>query len=443
MNKPNTPQTYIHNIYVSIIQTLSGLFFCPKYTYRAISSIEGIVVSARSQKIRRIEIDQYTGLIRKVSEPTGVADVVLKDELIFPGFIDLHVHAREDMSHTQEYKEDFRTVGLAAINGGVVALADMPNNPIPPIDDKSYEQKGNLAKKSPIPVVLYAGIGPNTKPLSKKVPYKVFMGPSVGDLFFNSLDELEAVIKNYQGQNVSFHSEEPEILEKNKNASTHEAKRPPEAEISAVDFALQLIEKYDLVGKICHCSTLEGINKIISAKKRGIKVTVEVTPHHLYFDETMLGGKRKSFQVNPPIRQTKENRLALISMLKNGNIDYLATDHAPHSVSEKEKGISGLTHLDTYGPFITWLIKEHRFTFEEIVRVCSKNPSDFINKFSKDQYGEIKEGHIASLSVIDMKKPINISPKMLKTKCRWSPFLGITFPGSVSMTIIKGKLYEK
>lgn len=442
INKVNTPQAFIYNIYVSITKTLSGLFFCPKYACRKISSIEGIVVSTGNQKRARIEIEDKTGLIKNISEPTGVADIVLKGELIFPGFIDLHVHAREDMSHTQEYKEDFTTAGLAAINGGVVAMADMPNNPIPPIDDASYEKKSNLSEKSSIPVVLYAGIGPNTKPLSKKVPYKVFMGPSVGDLFFNSLVQLEAVIKNYQGQNVSFHCEEPEILEKNKNAPTHEAKRPPEAEISAVDFALELIEKYNLVGKICHCSTLEGVNKIISAKKRGINVTVEVTPHHLYFDETMLGDNRKSFQVNPPIRQTKENRLALISMLKNGDIDYLATDHAPHSVAEKEKGISGLTHLDTYGPFVAWLMKEHKFTTEEVVRVCSKNPASFINKFLKDPHGEIKVGSVASFSIIDMKKPVNINKNMLKTKCQWSPFLGVTFPGSVVMTLIRGGLYE-
>ena len=405
--------------------------------------IEGNIVNNSGVKRGRIEIDQETGLIIKVAEPTGVADMVLKEELIFPGFIDLHVHAREDMSHAQEYKEDFSTAGAAAINGGVVAFADMPNNKIPPIDNASYDAKNNLAKNAPVEVLLYAGIGAKTNPLDKKVPYKVFMGQSIGDLFFTSREELERAIEKYKGQHVSFHCEDPEILEKNINQGTHESKRPPEAEISAVDFALELIEKYKIIGKICHASTVEGIEKIIKAKDRGVNVTVEVTPHHLYFDETMLGESRTEFQVNPPIRQSKENRLALIKFLKDGNIDYLATDHAPHSKEEKQKGISGLTHLDTYGSVATWLMAEHGFSPEDISRVCAQNPAKFLNEFISNKYGEIKEGGVGSLTILDPNKSIKITAEVLKTKCGWSPFLGMTFPGSVTATIIKGKIYEK
>lgn len=418
-------------------------------------SIEGIIANTGEKK--RIEIDTTTGLIVKITEPRGVADVVLNNELIFPGFIDLHVHGRECADHSQDYKEDFITMGEAAINGGVVAVGEMPNNPVPPIDDDSFKKKDSLTKKSLITVVLYAGIGPNTKPLSKKVPYKAFMGPSVGDLFFTSSEELEKVLEKYENQYVSFHCEDPKILEENINKNTHEAKRPPEAEISAVDFALTLIEKYNLVGKICHCSTALGINKIIDAKKRGVNVTVEVTPHHLYFstDAKALVDKDETnmLQVNPPIRQTKENRLSLIKLLKNGDIDYLATDHAPHTIEEKEKGVSGLTHLDTYGPFTTWLIREHNFTEKEIERVCSYNPANFINQFLEKQpanafapsgkYGKIEEGYVGSLTILDLNRPITVTKDKLKTKCNWSPFEGITFPGSVTMTIIKGKVYAK
>lgn len=406
-----------------------------------ITSLEGIIANSGERK--HIEIDKVGGLIIKISEPTGVADVVLKDELIFPGFIDLHVHAREDVSHSQDYKEDFISAGLAAINGGVVAFADMPNNKIAPIDDESYKAKNFLTQKCPVTVLLYGGIGPKTKPLTRLVPYKVFMGPSVGDLFFTSREELEKVISLYIGQNISFHCEEPQILKENTNALTHETRRPKEAEISAIDFALYLIEEYNLVGKICHCSTMEGISKIIIARGHGLNVTVEVTPHHLYFDETMLGDNRINFQVNPPIRQSKENRLALIRALKEGDINYLATDHAPHSIEEKEKGISGLTHLDTYGSFVSWLMVKHNFTAQDITRVCAKNPGDFINQFTKDKYGEIAQGYVGSLTIIDLNKAILIEKESLKTKSNWSPFLGVTFPGSVYMTIIKGKIYGK
>jgi dihydroorotase len=263
-------------------------------------------------------------------------------------------------------------------------------------------------------------------------------------LFFTGNEDLEKVIEKYKGQSVSFHCEDPKILDEHMNEKNHGERRPEEAEITAVDLALYLIEKYQLQGKICHVSTIEGIQKIIDAKKRGLKVTVEVTPHHLYFDESMLTPSNHiTFQVNPPIRQSKENRLALIKALKKGDIDYLATDHAPHSWEEKEKGISGLTHLDTYGSFISWLIKEHNFTASEITRVCAENPGVFMNQFIKNKYGKIEKGFVGSLAVVDMHKNIVITKESLKTKSRWSPFLGVTFPGSVVMTIIKGKIYAK
>src|SRR3989344_4684119 len=312
-----------HILYVICPKSLPRGYFFVK---NIMLSIEGTIVNSAELKRSRIEIDQVTGLITKVSEPTGAADVVLKDELIFPGFIDLHVHTREDTSHTQDYKEDFTTAGEAAINGGVVAFAEMPNNPIPPIDDASYEKKKELTKKCPVEVVLYAGIGPNTKPLSFRAPYKVFFGRSVGDLFFNSLLELETVLAKYRGQYVSFHCEDPEILEKHKNEPAHELQRPPEAEISAIDFALELIQKYNLSGKICHVSTLEGLEKIIKAKKLGVNVTLEITPHHLYFSAkggSAFGGNvSKMLQVNPPISQSRVDRLKIIEFLRNGEIDY-------------------------------------------------------------------------------------------------------------------------
>ena len=401
-------------------------------------TIEGNIVNTQKVFRGRVEIDQ-SGIINKIGAPRGDADFVFGEELIFPGFVDLHVHARECADHSQDYKEDFKSAGEAAVNGGVVAFADMPNNPIPPVDDDSYAEKEELTRKSQVPVLLYAGIGADTQPLKRKVPYKVFMGPSVGELFFNSDEELEAKIKLYAGQNVSFHCEDPEIIKELTTELTHEERRPKEAEIVALSFALELIKKYKLKGKICHASTIEGIRKIAEAKRWGVNVTVEVTPHHLFFSNK----NEKMFQVNPPIRQSEENRLALIQALKNGDIDYLATDHAPHTLEEKEKGVSGIPHLDTYGSFMTWLMAEHDFTPEDIARICAKNPGDFFSEFAKEKHGEIREGYVGSLTVIDPNKKIKIERKNLKTKCGWSPFEGFTFPGSVIMTIVRGKVYDQ
>lgn len=406
-------------------------------------SIEGTIILKNKEFRRRIEISQKTGLISKICKATGKADILLADEYIFPGFIDLHVHAREDQSHTQDYKENFLTASNASINGGVVMFLEMPNNPIPPIDDKTYMQKFLLTKKSLVPIILYAGIGKNTKMLTKKVPYKVFLGKSIGDMYFNGEEELDATLKNYKGCFISFHCEDPKIMDIHKEEKMHADRRPIEAELRAIDIVIKLVEKYHLHGKICHVSTIKGIEKIIKAKKRGVSLTTEITPHHLYFDQTMLSENSKNIlQVNPPIRQTEKNRLALIKALKAGQIDYLATDHAPHTKDEKIKGISGMPHLDTYGSFVTWLMKEHNFTSSDILRICSSNPGNFVNNFSKNKYGELKKGFVGSLTIVDMKNPVKIVESNLKTKCGWSPFDKVTFPGKATITMIKGKVYS-
>src|SRR5207248_686737 len=143
--------------------------------------------------------------------------------------------ARDDVSLAETYKEDFVTASRAALAGGVVHVADMPNNRVAPIDDASYRAKQDhlRSRNVPIQVTLYAGIGPGTRPLSFDVPYKAYMGHSVGDLFFTSLEQLDETLSHYRGQNVSFHCEDPLLLETYKTAPTHEERRPAHCEISA------------------------------------------------------------------------------------------------------------------------------------------------------------------------------------------------------------------
>src|SRR5437016_14230837 len=114
------------------------------------------------------------------------------------------------------------------------------------------------------------------------------MGPSVGRLSFRTLEELDQTLANYRGKTVSFHCEDPVLLEKHKSAPTHETRRPPECELSATRFALAMIEKYGLIGKLCHYSVGEGLPLIRAAKARGVPVTAEVTPHHIFFDTSMI-----------------------------------------------------------------------------------------------------------------------------------------------------------
>ena len=135
---------------------------------------------------------------------------------------------------------------------------------------------------------MYAGIGPNTFPLSYKVPYKAFMGPSIGDLFFENNQVLDDTISRYQNQFVSFHCEDPDILNDSKNKSDHFTKRPVKAEILATEFALYLIKKYQLKGKLCHYSSGDGLDAILNFKKEGGNVLIEVTPQHLFFSEEKI-----------------------------------------------------------------------------------------------------------------------------------------------------------
>jgi dihydroorotase len=407
--------------------------------------VEGHIVNHDCEFEGAVEIDTETGLITHVGVASGKSDLDLRGCILFPGFGDLHIHAREDVSGEQNYKEDFATVSAAAIHGGVTHVADMPNNPIAPVDDAKYEAKERLAAKSAVHVTMYAGIGPETRPLSRHVPYKAFMGPSVGDLFFESQQQLEDAIANYRGQNVSFHCEDPVILSASKRAATHEQRRPALAEITATEFALYLIEKYELAGKLCHYSTGGGLQKIAAAKERGVRVTAEATPHHLFFDDTMLTEDNRIWlQMNPPLRG-REDRLALIAALRSGLIDYIATDHAPHTIAEKMKGVSGVPHLDTYGAFATWLMKEHGFAAQEIARVCAYNPGLFVREFLPTGcgkgYGVIEPGYVGSLTVIDADAPFVVEREAMKTKCGWSPFEGYSFPGRVRYTILRGKVY--
>lgn len=407
--------------------------------------IAGRIVTHEEEYDGTICFDTETGLITEVKRGVLESDARQFPEgcIIFPGFGDIHIHGREDVSGKHCYKEDFTSASLAAINGAVLHVADMPNNPTPPIDNESYANKLALTKKSPIHITLYAGIGPETRPLSKRVPYKAFMGPSIGELFFHNNQSLEDVIQYYKGQDVSFHCEDPEVLIENKDKPTHELRRPKEAETLATDFALYLIEKYNLNGKLCHYSTKEGLAKIVDAKKRGVKVTCEVTPTHLFFDTSMLTEENYIwFQMNPPLRGP-EDREAMIEGVLQGHIDYLATDHAPHSIEEKLKGMSGISQLDTYGLFVTYMILNLKIPMQTIARICSKNPGDFVKPYLPERFGKgfgvINEGYAANFSVLNLKKPVVFQKDMIKSKSGWSPFEGFQFPGSIESVYFLGK----
>jgi dihydroorotase len=409
--------------------------------------IQGQLVSPKGVGPGQVRFEGDT--IAEVGSHLGEPDHVYGDDcLVFAGMGDIHIHARDDVSEEEIYKEDFTTVSAAALHGGVVHVADMPNNPIAPIDDESYaEKQRHLERRNvPIHITLYAGIGPGTSPLTQPVPYKVYMGPSVGKLFFSSLKELETTISQYRGQNVSFHCEDPILLEYHRVAPSHEQRRPVECEISATKFALYLAEKYDLSAKLCHYSVKKGLPLIREAKADGLRVTAEVTPHHLYYDVLDITDENRGLmQMNPPLRNEADKQ-AMLEGLRDGTLDYLATDHAPHTLDEKTGQAgkpdvhSGQPHLDTYGPFVTWLLVDQNFSPQRIAEACCANPGHFVNPYTVPKsFGRIEPGYVASLTVLNLKRPTTIRWEDLKTKCGWSPFEGVTFPGSVEAVYLDGR----
>jgi dihydroorotase len=420
-----------------------------------VKTLEALCVTSQEIKRMQIRFDESDGLIKATGDlgvPGPDLDYYFDDNcFLFAGMGDVHIHAREDVSGKNNYKEDFTTARAALHNGGLCHAGDMPNNPIPPVDDKTYTDKFRLALIAEGELWPYAGIGPMTRPLSFTVPYKVYMGPSIGELFFKDLQTLDETLKFYKGQTVSFHCEDPMILEQHKNESLHHEKRPVLAEVVATRDAVSLIEKYELKGKLCHYSSGEGLRVIREARSRGVNVSLEVTPQHLFFDIEQLNDvDLKHYQMNPPIRFS-EDRKSLLSALKNGEIQYLATDHAPHTKEEKEKGTSGLTGLDTFGPFVTWLISQG-IDPKTIAKVASENPGDFFNQFLSSWsrlsevyaslgkgVGYLTPGYRANFTVLNMKRPFLVSVDKLKTKVGHSPFTGVTFPGQVEALIIGGK----
>lgn len=418
--------------------------------------IDAVFATSEGVGRRQMKIDPATGLIVEFGHlgfEKWEVDWYYPDEcLAFAGMGDIHIHAREDVSGKNCYKEDFQTASAAAINGGVTHVADMPNNPIPPIDDASYRGKLALTERSQVSMLLYAGIGPGTRPLSRPVPYKVYMGPSIGELFFENDQQLDEVLQHYRGQWVSFHCEDPVELKVHAHEPHHHLRRPVSCETMATKTALALIEKYQLQGKLCHYSSGEGLESIRRARARGVRVTCEVTPQHLYFSQDVLSDLEKvRFQMNPPIRATVDQQ-AMLTAARNGEIDYLATDHAPHTHEEKEHGTSGLTGLDSYGAFVTWLLVNQKFRPETIALMCCENPGTFVNQFLPSLspwhapyktlglgFGFCRPGFVANVTVLNLRDPFTLKTEDLKTKVRHNPFVGETFPGRVEQVFLAGE----
>ncbi len=445
----------------------------------------------------QIAINKRTGLIVDVFEGSlghPVTRVFGNSCLIFPGMGDVHIHAREDETGKQNYKEEYKTAANAALNGGMVHVSAMPNTPNPLTTKKQFQWHRERIKKinHHVSILNYAGIGTDTFPIEEDIPYKLFLGPSVGTLFFKSKESVKDSLSRYKGKKVSFHVEDFDILEKYKNRRTHAERRPVECVETGLEYLLPIIEEFEIEAKLCHWSTggkgFEMISKHRErAKKNGLPyTTVEVSPLHLIFDTSMTDEDPSLWlrmQMNPSIQNPK-HRMELIKGLREGFIDDLATDHAPHTEEEKkaafakfkedfpglsnveiaeaikekdyglyletckENGTSGAPWLDTYSNVCVWLMENHKFTPQDIARVAAYNPGKFVNQFLKNQFpgvvfgegfGIIEKDYVGSLTVLNTNKPQTIESNNLKTKVGWSPLEGMRFSGGLEAVIVRGE----
>lgn len=450
--------------------------------------VEGTFVNHDETFEGQVEIDKDSGLITRLEKDGVLGEPAFtfgKNHLIFPGMVDIHIHAREDETRKQIHKETYQTASDAAINGGVVAVAPMPNTPHPLTTPEKLAWHNQQHQALPVTFLNYAGVGPDTSPMMDNVPYKVYTGPSVGDIFFENEAQLREVLQRYVGKPLSFHVEDYDVLMANSGRRTHTERRPAECVETALRYVLEMVEEFRIPAKLCHWSTGgASFDMIRQHRERNAEgglpyTTIEVSPLHLIFDEDMLKRTPEEWpyvQMNPAL-QSAEHREALIEGLRTGVIDYVATDHAPHTLDEKFKnfrdvaktldmspeeaylqlkrtapgecqrrsflnGTSGTPQLDTYGLVAAWLIAEQGFTPQDVARVTAYNPGVFVNQFIDERFGKIEEGYQGSLTVLDFSSSTMVDRSLLKTKVGWSPFEGMVFPGRIAMTMIRGEAYK-
>lgn len=368
---------------------------------------------------------------------------------IIPGMIDMHCHLREPGF---EYKETIETGAKSAVCGGFTTICPMPNtNPTPDsaiILQKIIEEgkRVNLCNILPFASVSKGEKGEELVNFDELKEAGAIGFSDDGMPVVNSRMMREAMIKaDSLGSFVSSHCEEKSVssgaINAGKIADTLGVEGVlPEAEEIMAAREIVISETNNVRGHICHISTKTSKNMIRDAKKRGVKITCETCPHYFTFtvDEVLKSGANA--KMNPPLREEKD-RQAIIEGLKEGTIDSIITDHAPHSEEEKERELSkapnGIIGFETaLAAEIMNLVDTGDLSYLDLVRVTSYNPA----KLLKIDRGTIEEGKIADISIFDPNERYVYTKDMIVSKSKNSPFIGKELKGKVKYTIVGGKI---
>jgi len=365
---------------------------------------------------------------------------------IFPGFCDVHVHLREPGF---SYKETIKTGTKASAKGGYTTVFSMPNlSPVPDCYENLRKQLDIIEKDAVIEVIPYGSItvGEKGEKLSAMEEMSEYVcaytddGKGVQDeaLMCEAMEKAAKLEKI-----IAAHCEDESLLNKGYIHDGEYAKINghrgicSESEYLPIKRNLETAEKTGCKYHICHVSAKESIELIRKAKEKGIDVTCETGPHYLVLcDENLEEDGR--FKMNPPLR-SKKDKEALIEGIKDGTVDMIATDHAPHSEEEKSKGLEkslmGITGIETaFSVLYTELVKKDVISLERLIELMWKNPRE---RFSLK--ASFEEGDSADFCVYNLDEKVKIDEKFFISKGKASPFLEKEFYGKCKMTIYKGE----
>ncbi|MGQ4832668.1 MAG: dihydroorotase [Candidatus Asgardarchaeia archaeon] len=391
--------------------------------------------------------------------PTPDYRIIADRLLLIPGVIDAHVHFRDfDLA----YKEDFYTGSCAAAAGGVTSILDMPNTR-PRINSAFLlDKRIKVAEhKSIINFGFHLDI-PRTE-LAKEFAEAVELGlhsikiySYEHENYANVLDNvMRAIAEKKLNLRICVHVEDLKTIKENekqyesnvKDLEYHNLVRSESAEAIALKETIEVLKKYNIPTHICHVSSQISLKLIEDAKKKKLPITAEVTPHHLLLnldDVKKLGPIGKT---NPPIRP-KATQLSLLAALIRGVFDIVASDHAPHTLREKEEGQgdiryapSGVVGVETLLPLIFNLVSKDIISFSTFLELLVFNP---IKIFKIKNKGGIASGFDADFTIIDPKEEWVIKGENLHGRTKFTPFEGYKVRGNVVYTIVNGKLvYER
>ncbi len=380
-------------------------------------------------------------------DAAGAAVIDLHHAAVFPGFVDVHVHLREPGF---SYKETIRTGTLSAARGGYVHVCAMPNlDPVPDSLEALNVQREIIARDAAIHVHPYGAItrGERGEALADMEAMAPFVagfsddgrGVQSGEMMRKAMEEAKRL-----GKPVAAHCEDNGLL---RGGYIHDGDYArarghrgicSESEWGQIARDLKLAEETGVKYHVCHVSARESVALIREAKARGVDVTCETGPHYLVFCDGDLREDGR-FKMNPPIR-SREDRAALIEGLRDGTIDMIATDHAPHSAEEKSRGLEksamGVVGLETaFAAVYTHLVKPGLLSMDRLMALLNGNAA---RRFG---YGTpLAEGQPADLTVFGLDRPFRVDPEQFRSMGRATPFAGMELYGVCLLTMADGKI---